>query len=115
MADESEATGALRTVLEGIGVSSLRQLSDKPTREIVGLLDRMPLPPSEALLGALVLDAVADLREATERLERTAHDQKEAMTRLDIGTGHMLTLTRWLVGLAALTLLAAIAALIASA
>jgi hypothetical protein len=125
---QSEATGALRTVLEGEGMTSLRQIVKKPTSEIVPLLDRMPIPPSEALLGALVLDAVADLRDVTERLERTAHDQaeatrgleqtardqNEAMARLDTGTDKLLKLTRWLVGLATLTLIAAIATLIAS-
>ena len=126
--EQSEATGALRTVLEGEGMTSLRQIVDKPTSEIVLLLDRMPIPPSEALLGALVLDAVADLRDVTERLERAAHDQAEAtqgleqtardqsaaMARLDTGTDKLLKLTRWLAGLATLTLIAAIATLIAS-
>jgi hypothetical protein len=97
---KSEATGALRTVLEDIGARSLADLAAKPTSEVIAHLDTLPVPSSEALLGAVVLHAVDDLRNATKRL--------------DAGTDRLLTLTRALVVLATLTLAAAIATLVAS-
>src|SRR5688572_13482584 len=92
MADDNAqiAEGPLRTVLEQAGVRNLRELAAKPTSEVMADLDRMTLPPSEALLGALVLNAVHELREATGRL--------------DTGTSQLLTLTWALVVLAGLTL-----------
>jgi hypothetical protein len=86
-------------VLEQAGVRNLAELAAKPTREVMAALDRLTIPPSEAILGALVLNAVHELREATERLDR--------------GTTRMLNLTRALLVLAALTLAVAIVALFA--
>lgn len=51
------AQGALQTVLEQAGVKNLAELAAKPTSEIMSDLDRLTIPPSEALLGALVLNA----------------------------------------------------------
>jgi len=96
----SAAQGALRTVLEQAGVQSLAELAGKPTREVMADLDRLTIPPSEALLGALVLNAVHEMREATERL--------------DHGSRQMLQLTRALLALAIATLAVAIIALLAS-
>jgi hypothetical protein len=61
-------------------------------------LDRLSIPPSEAVLGALVLNAVHELHKAT--------------ARLDVGTSRLLSLTRTLAVLAALTLAAAIVTLV---
>jgi len=94
------AQGALKTVLEQAGVRNLRKFAQKPTTEILGDLDRLPIPPSEGLLGALVLNAVHQLRQATGRL--------------DSGTTRLLRLTWPLVVLAPLTLAAAVVTLIAS-
>ena len=96
----SEAQGALRTVLEQVGASSLAELAGKPTRQVIADLDRLTIPPSEALLGALVLNAVRELHDATERL--------------DAGTRRMLRLTRALTFLAVATLTVAVVALFAS-
>jgi hypothetical protein len=92
--EPSVATGPLHTALSFAGVASLRELADKPTHDVIADLDRMPIPPSEAILGALVFHAVHELHEATERL--------------DSGTSRLLTLTWALVLLAALTLAAAV-------
>jgi hypothetical protein len=56
-------------------------------------LDRLTIPPSEALLGTLMLSAICELHEATRRP--------------DTGAGSTYRLTRTLVALAALTLAAA--------
>lgn len=90
----------MSTALSFAGVDSLHELVDKPTREVITDLNRLPIPPSEAILGALVLHAVHELREATEQLDR--------------GTSRLLTLTWALVVLAALTLAAAIVTLLGS-
>jgi hypothetical protein len=89
---------ALHTVLvDHMGVKTLAELAAKPKDDVLRLLDNAPVPPSEAVLGALVISAVHELRDATERL--------------DTGTSQLLSLTRWLVALAALTLAAAIVTL----
>ncbi|MDQ3740084.1 MAG: hypothetical protein M3389_03985 [Actinomycetota bacterium] len=103
MADDDAqiATDPLRTVLEQAGVRNLREVAAKPISEIMADLDRMAIPPSEALVGALVLNAVHELREATGRL--------------DTGTSRLLTLTWALIILAGLTLATPIVTLVASA
>lgn len=87
---------------------NLAELVDRPLEDILAALDRVTIPPSEALLGALVLAPVHDMREAT----RQTHAATE---RLDIGTGQLLRLTKWLVSLAALTLAAAVVTLVVAA
>lgn len=99
MADEHPpAEGALRTALEKVGVENLAELAAKAPGEVMADLNRLPIPPSEALLGALVLNAVHELHEATQQLDK--------------GTSQLLSLTKMLVVLAGLTLAAAIVTLI---
>jgi hypothetical protein len=62
------ATGPLRTVLEQIGARNLGELVERPIEDILAALDNITIPPSEALLGALVLAAVHDMRDATEQM-----------------------------------------------
>jgi hypothetical protein len=88
---------ALRTVLNVIGVKTLAELAAMPKDAQLRVLDNAPVPASEAVLGALVISAVHELHDATERL--------------DSGTGQLLMLTRTLVTLAALTLGAALVTL----
>jgi hypothetical protein len=95
-------------VLEQAGARNLGELVERPLGDILAALDRVTIPPSEALLGALVLAAVHDMRDATEQM-------RDATERLDVGTGQLLALTRWLVGLAALTLAAAVVTLLVAA
>lgn len=100
--------GPLRTVLEQVGARNLAELAERPLEDILAALDQMTIPPSEAVLGALVLAAVHDMREATRGMHA-------ATERLDTGTGQLLSLTRWLVALATLTLGAAAVTLILAA
>src|SRR5450755_3659229 len=98
-AQQPPASEPLLTVLQQAGVRNLAELAAKPTRDLMADLDRLTIPPSEALLlGALVLNAVRELHEATRRL--------------DTGTSSLLRLTRTLVALAAVTLAAAVVTLI---
>lgn len=101
MADEHTnppATGLFGTVLAEAGVTTLAELAAKPIGEVMADLDRLSIPPSEAVLGALVLNAVHELHRAT--------------TRLDVGTSRLLSLTRTLAVLAALTLASAVVTLV---
>jgi hypothetical protein len=99
--------GPLRTVLEQVGARNLRDLAERPLDEALAALDRMSIPASEAVLGALVLAAVHDLRGATNGM-------REATERLDAGTDQVLTLTRRLVQLGMVTIAVAILTLGAS-
>jgi hypothetical protein len=99
------AQGPLRTVLEQVGARNLRDLAERPLDDILAALDRMTIPPSEALLGALVLSAVHDLRAAT-------HEMRDATHRLDTGTGQLLGLTRSLVALGGVALAVAVVTLV---
>lgn len=92
-------------MLEQVEARNLRDLADRPLDDILAALDQMTIPPSEAVLGALVLAAVHDMRAATCGM-------RDATERLDTGTGQLLALTKWLVALAALTLGAAVVTLI---
>ena len=53
----------------------------KPTHDLIADLDRLPIPPSEALLGALVLNAVSELHEATSQLDAGTSSLPQAPTR----------------------------------
>jgi hypothetical protein len=58
----------------GAGVRNLAKLATKPTRDLMADLDRLTIPPSEALLGTLVLRAVRELHEATRARHRSRLD-----------------------------------------
>jgi hypothetical protein len=92
------AAKPLLTLLEQARVRNPAELAAKPTRDLMADVDRLTIPPSEAVLGAHVLNAVNELDEATRRL--------------DAGKPSLLPLTRTLVALAALTLAAGVVTLI---
>jgi hypothetical protein len=92
--------GPMAILLEQAGVDSLSELVEKRTDEIVPILARMTIPPSEALLGALVIHAVTELRQATDRL--------------NVGSNNLNRMTVGLLCLTGLALLISAAALIAT-
>lgn len=65
-------------VLEAIGVESYAELYELNASEVLARIDakRAPLHPGDAFLAVIVLRAVADLTETTQRLDK-------ARTRLD--------------------------------
>jgi hypothetical protein len=61
--------------LETVGVESYSQLYALPTAEVIRRLDEktVPLHAGDAFLAVLVLRAVADLADATKRLEKATN------------------------------------------
>ncbi len=84
----------LRQLLGDAGVGSLAELTQRPVAELVPLIERMAIPASEAVLGALVLSTVEQMRQAT--------------VRLDQGTSRLLAVTWVLAAIGVLTLAVAI-------
>jgi hypothetical protein len=92
-------TPALRSLLSDAGVESVAELASKPVDELMPLLQSTQyMPPSEIVLGALVLNTVDQLRQATNRLDQ--------------GSAQMLRLTRWAVALAVASVVVALVALV---
>jgi hypothetical protein len=67
-----------QVVLEAMGVKSYADLGQLDAEEVMRRLDAqdVPLHPGDKALAVIVLAALADLRRATDRLDRTS-------TRLD--------------------------------
>jgi hypothetical protein len=61
----------LKTALESADLTSLREIATLPPADVIERLERMPLPAREAILGAVMLKAVADLDRGTRRLLHT--------------------------------------------
>jgi hypothetical protein len=57
--------GPTEVSLAGMKVESVQELVALETPELIDRLGDAPFPPSEKLIGAVLLKAVADLREAT--------------------------------------------------
>ena len=82
-AKQPPASTPLLTVLQQAGVRTLAEVAARPTRDPMADLDRLTIPPSEALLGTLVLSAVGELHEAP-----LTHSRGHSPSRL-------LSLMRW--------------------
>src|SRR5205085_391090 len=80
--------GASQLSLEQMGVASVEDLLAMPTDEIAKRLTAAPFPPSEKLIGAVLLKAVDDLRETTAAVA-------ESSRRLEAGT-EAVTRAAWL-------------------
>jgi hypothetical protein len=66
--------GPTEVSLEDMQVRSTSELLELPTLEIAKRLGDAPFPPSEKLLGAVLLKAVDELRGATADLARSSRE-----------------------------------------
>jgi hypothetical protein len=92
--------GPTETSLEGMKLGSIEELFALPTPEVARRLVDAPFPPSEKVIGAVMLKAVDDLHMATAELAAAS----QAMDKK----------TRSLVTVARATLAVAIIALVVS-
>jgi hypothetical protein len=74
--------GPTEVSLQAMGVASVEDLFALPTAEICRRLATAPFPASEKLIGALMLKAVADLREATADVARSSRQIKTGTASL---------------------------------
>jgi hypothetical protein len=92
--------GPTNVSLDAMGVKTVAELLALPTAEIAARLGKAPFPPSEKLIGAVLLRAVDDLRESTADLARSSRQMDEK--------------TKTLVWIAGLTLAVAVVSVLAS-
>jgi hypothetical protein len=90
--------GPTEVSLENMGVKSIEELLALPTDQVARRLGSAPFPPSEKLIGAVMLVAVQQLHKATDDLAGSSR-------RMD-------RMTRWLVTAAYLTLAVAFVSLV---
>jgi hypothetical protein len=97
--------GPTQTSLDDMKVKDVHELVGLETHVLIERLAAAPFPPSEKLIGAVLLKAVADLREATA-------DVAESSRRIDSGTGRLQTAAWITLVVAIVTLTVAIIALV---
>jgi hypothetical protein len=85
--------------LEAIGLNSWAELYALDSAELVEKLGRVPLHAGDAFIAVMVLRGVADLRKATEALDRS--------------TEQLINLTRALFAVAIISLIVAVLAIFA--
>lgn len=75
--------GPTEVSLEHMGVKTPEELMALPTPEVANRLARAPFPPSEKLIGALLLKAVDELRTATAKLAQSSSEmERKAQTQI---------------------------------
>ena len=93
--------GPTQTSLEGMGLADVDELLSLPTAEVAARLGAAPFPPSEKLIGAVLLRAVDELRGATA-------DVALSSRQIDSGTKSLITLARLTLGIAVLALIVSV-------
>ncbi len=97
--------GPTQTSLEGLGVGNVDELLSLTTADVATRLGSAPFPPSEKLIGALLLTAVGDLRDATA-------DVAQSSAQIDTGTARLITLAGITLGVAVLALVVSVIAVV---
>jgi hypothetical protein len=90
-----------------MGVGSPEGLLSLTTAEVATRLGNAPFPPSEKLIGALLLKAVDDLRKATA-------DVAKSSRQIEDGTKSLITLARLTLAIAIISAVVAVVALLRS-
>lgn len=88
-------------------VKDVHELVALDTSVLVERLAEAPFPPSEKLIGAVLLSAVGDLRKATA-------DVADSSRQIDQGTRSLITLARLTLAIAVISLVVALVALLNS-
>ncbi len=96
--------GPTQTSLELMKVNDVHELVALDTPELVKRLAEAPFPPSEKLIGAVLLSAVDDLRKATA-------DVAASSRQIDRGTKNLIALGRLALAVAIISLIVAVVAL----
>jgi hypothetical protein len=100
--------GPTEVSLENMGVKSIEELLTLDTPEIAHRLGDAPFPPSEKLIGAVVLVAL-------DRLQTATADLSESSRKMDSKTGRLVDLARLALAVAVVSLLVALAAVVIAA
>jgi hypothetical protein len=97
--------GPTQVSFQSMGVKDVHDLVELETRVLVERLAGAPFPPSEKLIGAVLLTAVDDLRTATA-------DVAESSRQIDRGTKNLITLARLTLAVAFISLIVALVAVL---